>query len=60
MLNRAAKMVLLDYLCKAVRQAPARCIFPGDIKKNTCAGVATNMTTGNSCKGLFITLSNPH
>lgn len=59
MINRAAKMLLLDYLCKAVRQAPARCIFPGDTKI-TCAGVATKMTTGNSCKGLFLTPSNPH
>lgn len=30
MLDKVGELVLLDYLGKAVRQAPSRCIFAGD------------------------------
>lgn len=40
------RLVLLDYLCKAVRQAPSQCILQVTGIPN--AGVATHMTAGNS------------
>lgn len=57
--NKVVEMVLLDYLCRTVRQAPSRCIFAGNRKSLHCRS-CYKYDHRQLITMLFLTLSNPH